>query len=64
MDIEQENESLIEEIANAHKKLNEIGVGKTHWSLSGRIEVLLIMLHNNDLQIPLYIQEYNALVGL
>jgi hypothetical protein len=37
---QEEIESLASEIAFAHKRLDELGVGKPHWSLAGRIDLL------------------------
>jgi len=39
--------SCNEEILTAHVFLTSLDVGKLHWSLSGRIDALLYMLHRN-----------------
>lgn len=39
---EAEFQALQEEIKDAHDKLTEYGIGKEHWSLAGRIEIVLM----------------------
>lgn len=38
-----EFDALMEEIADAHAMLDELGVGKRHFSLAGRIELMAAM---------------------
>jgi len=37
-ELKEENDSLIQELGDAHQKLTDYGIGKEHWSLAGRID--------------------------
>lgn len=47
-ELDQELDALKEEIQDAHSRLTNLGVGKEHWSLSGRISALLIVIGTSE----------------
>lgn len=38
--LKQERDALASELSDAHDMLDRFGIGKQHWSLAGRIELL------------------------